>query len=316
MRNKTSFLTTWGLSGVLVVAMLGSVYGQAVRPGQRPAAQAKDGSRPGEESDREALRQAAREFAEAFARGDAKAAASSWTERGEYHGETGEVLRGRAAIEQAYAAYFKEHPKAQIAVEVESIRFPARDMAVEEGMLQLKPAASELPTSTRYAVVHVREDGRWSVAIAREWGADDNLHDLAWLIGNWAARSKDRAVQWNFAWNEKKSAVVGRFSVKDGGRLASSGTQQISADPQTGQLRSWIFDDEGGHGQSLWSRDGNRWILNSASVLPGGGEAAAFNVLTRISDNEFIWRSVGRTIDAKPAPDTAPVKLTRVQPGK
>src|SRR5262249_51699177 len=98
------------------------------------------------------------------------------------------------------------------------------------------------------------------------------------------------------------------------GKVISSGTQTIGIDPRTGQLSSSTFDDEGGRGEGLWFRDGNRWVMDSAGVLPDGTETLAVNIITRLNDNEFVWRSVDRTVGDNEVPDAEPVKLVRGQP--
>ena len=184
-------------------------------------------------------------------------------------------------------------------------------------MLRLKPAGAEPATSTSYSVLHVRQGGGWKVAIAREWGAnEDKLEDLGWLTGNWVAKSKDREVQMNFEWNDAKTLIRGRFSVKEEGAAPLSGTQTIGLDPQTGQLHSWVFDDEGGRGQAVWARDGNRWVQDVTGVLFDGSEYKAVNVLTPINDDAFLWQSVDRTIEGTEVPDTDVIRLRRAVAGK
>ena len=267
-------------------------------------------------ADREALKKLAQEFAQEYEKGDAKALAALWTETGEYHDE-GVVLRGRPAIEKAYADFFKAKPKTKIEVDVRSIRFPSRDTAIEEGVLRQKPAGAALPTSTRYSALHVREDGKWKIASVTEWGAgDDKLEDVAWLIGSWNAKAKDRELTSTYEWNAKKNQIRNNFAVKDGGKVTASGTQIIALDPQSGRLRSWMHDDDGGHGQSLWQRDGNRWVQEALGVLPDGRETSAINILTRLGDDEYLWRSTQRTVGGAAVPDAEPVKVTRVKASK
>jgi uncharacterized protein (TIGR02246 family) len=262
-------------------------------------------------ADEETIRAQAKDYCIAFGEGDAKAVAAFWTERGEYQDES-ETLRGRDAIENAFAEHFKVAPKQTMTIDIDSIRFPARDLAVEEGTIQVKANGTQLPTSTRYRVVHVREDGKWKAALVREWGAgDDKLQDLAWLIGTWTAKTKDREVELRFNWNDKKTYILSHFTVKEKDKVTSSGTQRICQDSQTGRLRSWIFDDEGGHGQGLWSRDGNRWLSESMGVTPAGTETTSVNVMTRLDDNSFVWHSINRSVDGEAMPDTTPVKVTR-----
>src|SRR5262249_11266725 len=158
-------------------------------------------------------------FARDFNAGDAKAIAAHWTENGEFEDDTGVHLRGRAAIEKAYAELFKEHPKGKIQVEVGSIHFPAKDLAIEEGLITQASAGRELPASTRYSVVHVREDSVWKVALAREWGAGkDRLADLAWLLGTWTAKSAAGEMSLTFKHETGSHFITGQLTAKGKGK--------------------------------------------------------------------------------------------------
>ena len=267
------------------------------------------------DADRQAIHQAARAFARAFNDGDARAVAALWTEQAEYVDDSGAVLHGRAAIEKAYAELFKTHPKARMDVQTETVHFPSPNTAIEEGLLTLTLPGAELPITTAYRAIQVREGGQWRIAFSQEWGADqDKLEDLAWLIGSWTARPAGREVQLKFAWNDKKTLIRNHFTIKEGGKVISSGTQTIGMDPRTGQLASWTDDEDGGRGEALWFRDGNRWVVDSAGVLPDGTETFALNVITRLNDNEFLWRSVDRVVGEDEVSDTEPVKVVRGQP--
>src|SRR5208337_987243 len=148
--------------------------------------------------DREDVLQSSRDFTAAFEKGDAKAVAALWTEQGEYESDEGTILRGRTAIEAAFAARFKDRPAGKMEIKVENIRFPSRDTAVEEGMTRTT-ASDMLPDSTYYRTVHVREDGKWRMALSREWGAAENrIADLDWLIGSWRGQAKDHEMSITF----------------------------------------------------------------------------------------------------------------------
>lgn len=269
------------------------------------------------QADADAIRQSAKDYSAAFEKGDAKAVAAFWTETGEYHEENGESIVGRAALEKAYAEHFKSKPKGKVDIEIVSIHFPSRDTAIEDGVIRASQSGPELPTSTRYSVLHVREDGKWKVAVTREWGADnDKLHDLQWLIGNWAAKSKDHEIDMRFEWNATKTLIRNHFTTKEGGKVTASGTQIIGLDPKSGRLRSYMFDDEGGRGESLWVRDGSRWVLESVGVTPGASDTKSLNIIARINDDAFSWRSIDRVIGDRRVADTDPVKVTRVKAGK
>lgn len=263
-------------------------------------------------SDEDAIRQQAEQFEAAFNKGDAPGIAAGWTEQCEYYEEAGAELQGRKAIEDAYAAFFAAHPGAQIDLDVTSIRFPSRDLALEEGVSIVTYPGPELPTSSRYLAIHVREDGKWITAVGREWGgAESKLQELAWLVGEWSATSPEGKTHINFEFNAEKTALTGKFETIVAGQTSATGHQRIVLDPQTGQIHSWMFDDEGGHGEANWTHDGNKWLLDASGIAPDGTATAATNVLTRINNDAFLWRSVNRAAGENFVAPTDPIKLTR-----
>jgi uncharacterized protein (TIGR02246 family) len=292
------------LGVVLAAGALGSLAAwESPGPSKSPAA----------DQDRDAIEKSARDFTAAFEKRDAKAIAALWAENGEYEDDTGEILRGREAIEKAYADLFKEQPQAKIDIRIESIRFPSRDCAIEEGLLRQVRGGKELPNSSSYRAFHVRENGQWRIAAAQEWGAGlDRLDDLEWLIGTWKGTANNDEITLSFARDEKEACIVAKTMKRSGDKEHSSGTMRIAFDPQRGQLRSWHFDADGGHGQSLWIRDGNSWVLDAIGVGGDGADTESVNILSRIGPNEITWRSIDRVVNGQPLPDTVPVKLTRV----
>src|SRR5262249_29405520 len=149
----------------------------------------------------------------------------------------------------------RNRPKGKVEIEIASIRFPSRDTAIEEGAAGVTEPDAGSPAPSRYVVLHVREGGQWRIALARGWGGrSDNLQDLAWLVGDWVAKSKDREMRLTFAWNPNKTFIENHYSVSEAGRPASSGTQHICKNARTGQICSWTFEEDGGRGQARWSR--------------------------------------------------------------
>src|SRR5262249_34975191 len=122
----------------------------------------------------------------------------------------------------------------------------------------------------------------------------------------------DRDVRLSFTWNDQKTFLRGTFRVTEAGKVTASGIHEIGADPVSGRLRSWVFNDDGGEGKATWSSDGNSWMIESIGAMPDGTPTSATNVLTRLNDNEFTWRSIRRSIGAEGLPDTTPVKLSRI----
>jgi uncharacterized protein (TIGR02246 family) len=279
-----------------------------------PAA-AADGSQ--RKQDEAAIRQASQAFARAFEKGDAKAVADFFTENGEYVDEDQEPIRGRTTIEKAYKKFFGDREDVKVEGATDNIRFLGRDTATEEGTFTVR-AKKGAGTSARYSTLFVRENGRWLIAMLKEWEDDStrrpSLKDLEWIIGTWQSDTDEQQVRTTYDWTENKSFIRCRFTImgKKDKALASSGTQMIGIDPTTNRVRAWIFDGDGGFGESLWSWDGDRWVIDSEGTLSDGSRTTAVNFLARSGDNAFTWRSVERTLDGESLPDVGSVKVTRV----
>jgi uncharacterized protein (TIGR02246 family) len=318
MKRKMYLLAAGGAL-VAVVAFLTTQSGSA---GQKKTtepektiptkldAPAKDPKRADDEA---AIRKASADFIKLLERGDAKAVAASWTEEGEYIGDDGTTIRGRAAIEAAYSKAFAKKKNPKVEITIESIRFPSKDTAVEEGYAKIYKADADHPTTARYSVLHVREGGEWLMAVLREWPDEAvSLRDLDWLIGTWEGKTDDSEVRTKYEWDDKKNSIRCQITIKGKDRNIS-GTQVLLKDPRTSQLRSWIFDDEGNFGDGAWTHDGKRWVIEASGVQSDGGELTAKNILTPIDKDTFTWQSTERTLDGDELPNIRPVKVKRVK---
>jgi uncharacterized protein (TIGR02246 family) len=286
------------------------ILGLAIRaqPGAAPAP-ASTG-----DADRAAILKSAQDFAEAFNKGDAKAVAALWTEQGESRVLGGATVAGRAAIEKNYAELFKKQSGARIEVLVRSIRFPAKDMAVEEGLIRETVGERGIPSTTTYVAVHAREEGRWKIALSSEAGhGESRLEDLEWLLGSWTTKVKTDDVTFTFAKDPKKPFITGTFTRKPEGKEAVSGSIRIAVDPETGRIRSWGFGDDGSHSQSLWTNDGKSWLLEMRGVLTDGTPTSEVVILQRVAADAITWRVTDRVLGDERLPDTKPMRLTRVK---
>ncbi len=281
-------------------------------PGHQPPQNKPGGGEP-RAADQAAIKEAGKAFLKAFQSGDAKAMAAFWTEDGEYHSDDGTVLQGRGAIEKAYTESFaKKKPKFEGEIEVTSIRFPSKDTAIEEGYFKVK-AAKEAPQASRYTILYVREAGKWLMAVVREWPAEGlNLRDLDWLIGTWEAKRDNVEVRTTYEWWGDKTYLRVSITVKRDGK-ESTGFQMIGVNRSTGLIQSWTFDPDGSFGEATWSRDGKKWMLDSAAVLEDGSVVAGTNIITWIDNDTFTFQSVDRTINGEQAVDIPPVRVSRIK---
>jgi uncharacterized protein (TIGR02246 family) len=278
--------------------------------GEQPA-----GEKDARKEDRAQLQAQMERFLKAFESGNAEQVASFWTANGELIGEDGRTYRGRAALAQAYRELFSKKETRRAAVEQDSLRFPSQDTAIEEGHFKVRVGKEE-PTTSRYSVLYVREGGKWLMAVVREWPAETvSLRDLEWLIGTWVAKREDTEVRTTYEWLWNKSFIRVDFTIHHKERTLS-GFQIIGKDLASGQLRSWTFESEGGFGEAAWSRDGKKWVLDSAGRLTDGSTLAATLILTPVGPDAFTWQAVDRTLDGEELDDLPPVKVTRVKQKK
>ena len=98
--------------------------------------------------------------------------------------------------------------------------------------------------------------------------------------------------------------MVRTFKVR--GEAETDGWEIVGWDPDRQQIRSWIFDSNGGFGESSWSYDDGHWLIRASNVLPDGSRSTAENVLTKVDDNQFTWESQNRTLDGE---SQTPVKV-------
>jgi uncharacterized protein (TIGR02246 family) len=308
-----------GTALVVLVAFLTTQDRSAAQdrtaPEKAVAEKAAEAKEPKRADDEAAIRKATAAFIKAVEKGDAKAVASAWTEQGEYIGDDGTTIRGRAAIEETYAKAFADAKKKRrkLEITVESIRFPSKETAIEEGYAKSYRGDAKEPTASRYSVLHVREGGRWLMALLREWPDEGvSLRDLDWLIGTWEAKNDEAEVRTTYEWDAKKNSIRCHITIKGKGRDVT-GTQILLKDPRSGELRSWTFDDEGGFGDGAWDRDGKRWVIKASGVQTDGGELTATNILTPIDKDSFTWTSTERTLDGDDLPSIPPIKVKRVK---
>lgn len=284
-------------------------------------AQDKTTKGPDREADKLAIEKLAKVFIQAFDNRDAAAVAANYTAEGEYIRNDGEPIRGRAEIEKGYAEFFKTvKGKSKLEIQTDDLRFTSADTAVLEVTLRLRNEEGELVASSWRNSLLVREGGQWKVAIVQEWdrdeGVDVSLKELEWLIGTWHVATKDREVTTVYEWDENKAFIRGKYTIKEGNKVIESGTQMIGKDNAAGEIHSWVFQSDGGFGDGLWTREGNKWSVDVSGVTPDGRELAATAIYIHVDANTYTWQSVDQTIDNVPIPDTQPIKVTKQKQSK
>ena len=268
--------------------------------------------------DEAAIRAAIASYVEAYNRADAQAVATHWGETAEWTSPGGEVFAGRAAIEQAMHDVFAESKDSTIEVIDPKIRFATPDVAVEEGAVRVT-SSGEPTTESTYVAIHVKQDGAWKLNTVRETEtretavAPEALAELAWMVGDWTDADAESTTETSVKWSKNNAFLTSDFRVSVPGMDDLEGQQIIGWDAGAGVIRSWMFDFDGGYGEGVWTRDGNRWTVDFAQVLPDGRKAICSNIYTLIDDDHYNWQSVDRQVDGAPLDDVAEAVVIRKQ---
>jgi uncharacterized protein (TIGR02246 family) len=266
-----------------------------------------------------AIKRVAEEFKQAFDTGDAKAVAALYTDDAEIIDEFEEKIQGRPSIQEFYSAIFAERKGVTIEIALESLRFLGPDAAHETGQTRVKPAGGEPATVRDYTVLYVKQGGRWLYSSVREEYPDklahhERLKELEWMIGEWIDENSNSLIHLTCRWSEDKNYLLRDFVIHIQGKPALNVNQRIGWDPLTKQIKSWVFDSDGGYADALWARDGNKWIIKSTGVLPHGQTVTATNVLTRSGPNTARWASTERIVAGQIIPDPGESVMVRKPP--
>jgi uncharacterized protein (TIGR02246 family) len=278
-------------------------------------------SDPRTADDEKALKLNAAAYTKAFNAGDAKALAAMWTADGDFVDTTGRLLRGRAAIEKDLAALFAESGALTIDITPESYRFLSPDVAIETGLARVTRAADGSATACRYTVVHVKRDGKWLMSSVRESPHEpptnyEHLRDLEWLIGKWEAKANGAMLEQTCEWTANKNFITRSYTARAADGATHTGLQIIAWDPMARRLRSWTFNSDGSFHSEWWAREGSRWVVTATGISREGSQAQSTNILVRVNDDTFTWRSGQRRVAGTSLPDMAEVKVSRVKATK
>lgn len=189
-------------------------------------------------------------------------------------------------------------------------------MASESGSTCLKPDRGLPGPTVKYSAVHVKRDGKWLISNLTEsryvpQSTELYLDELAWLIGDWKGAADGKTISLQCQWLPGKSFLSRRYTINEDGNEVSSGIQLIGWDPLLEKIVSWTFNSDGSFGHEIWNQEGNRWQADAASTLSNGSTSLARNILVKLNDNAFTWRSVDRSLNDQLLPDTVEVRIHR-----
>lgn len=274
-----------------------------------------------QKADEAEIRANAEKYVEAYNRRDARTMASMWSPDAVYiNPETGERAVGRDAIAKQFDYAFAGDEDGKLSVHVDSIDFISPNVAVEKGTTE-ETYSKAKTEKTEYTAVHVRRDGKWLLDRVSEVDTPEpppsnyeHLKVLEWMIGSWIDHDDNATIQTDCEWTKNRNFMTRSYAVAVGDKVNMSGMQIVGWDPIAKQIRSWVFDSNGGYSEGKWKQKGDRWIVTQSGTLPDGGKTSSTNIFKRIDDNSFTWESIDRTVDGEMLPNIDEVLIVR-KPG-
>jgi uncharacterized protein (TIGR02246 family) len=279
---------------------------------------AQESEPAGQSADEAAIRDNCAKYVEAYNRRDSKTMASMWSPEAVYEDpRTGESVVGRDAIKKQFDAAMAGAEDAKLSVSIDSIEFVSPNVAIEKGTAEVAYSEDE-PEKSEYSAVHVKRDGKWLIDRISEWDAPtpppsnyEHLKELEWMVGTWIDQDAVATVQTDCQWAKNRNFLTRSFAVTIGNEVDAAGMQIVGWDPIAKQIRSWVFDSDGGFGEGRWTRKDNQWIVQSTGTLTNGGKTSAVNIFTRVDDDSFTWQSTNREADGHLLPNVDPVVVVR-----
>jgi uncharacterized protein (TIGR02246 family) len=326
MRATILSLTTIAIACAAVIAAARAQQGNAQGARAQAGGQEKPAAGParqlGATPEEKAILEGVGAFAKAYEAGNAAAIAEMFLEESMIVDPEGNAVRGKAAVAALYGAGFKQNPGLKLDATVLDIRFVTPDLARVEGKTRLTTSDGDASEFTGFTALLVHRDANWRIAEMHEYAAPaaditpyERLKELEWMVGEWVEEGDKAKSQSIVRWADNKSYLVRTYSIEPEGEKPSSGTMFIGWDPQSGQIKSWLFNSEGGHGEGLWNRTAeNEWVIKATGVLRDGRPTSATQIQTAVNKDTVKVSSIDRIIGGVVAPDITDVIMVRKPP--
>jgi len=317
---------------LLALAGAGLVMAAGKTSTQQPAESAKanpavpqagaQGAKPAPSAEEKQIIDGVDAFAKLYSSANAEGLADLFLDDASIVDPDGNTTRGKAAVAEMYATAFQANPGLKVESKVEEVQFLTPDVARVGGQSQLSSSTGDAAEFNRFSVLLVRRDGKWRIAEIREYPAPqsdispyERLQELEWMVGDWVDESDNNRVGSSVRWADNQSYLVRTYKVELQGEKGSSGTMFIGWDPQSGQIKSWLFDSNGGHGEALWTRTGEKeWVVKAQGVLRDGRPTSATQIHTIMNKDSVKTSSIDRIIGGQVAPDIVDVVMVRKAP--
>ncbi|MEI7922582.1 MAG: SgcJ/EcaC family oxidoreductase [Planctomycetota bacterium] len=262
----------------------------------------------------------------AFNKLDTKLLASFFSDDARLVGVDGAIFEGRDAILGLFQEGFRGNPGLKMTNDVRNIRILSDTVAIEEGFSSTTTEVDKKPSVVAYHVVHVKRDGHWVMFDIFETAPvedpSENLHSerlagLDTIVGEWVEETESATIRHSARWSPSHNYLLIDYIAETGtGKPKTIATQRVGWDKKSKSIRSWLFEEDGGHGTALWTPEtvGKGWKLRGEAVLSDGRVVTGTTVFDASKSGQITIRSYDRTADGEAIEDATIRLLVRKPP--
>jgi uncharacterized protein (TIGR02246 family) len=317
---RSSQLLAIGMA--LIAALAPPGFGQAPRPPATAPAQVQ--SIPTSATTAavdKAVRETLVAYVTAYNQMDVAKLVNLFTQDGTLVDSENGATRGREAITREFTDAFAEPSTYTLDGKTESVRLITPDVAQAEGVSRLV-SPREATIVNQFVALLARQGNAWRIVEIREHAAPaesvnlyDRLKELEWMVGKWVDESEDAQVSTTVRWGQGKAYLVRDYSVKVKGEPATSGLMIIAWDPQSAQIKSWIFNADGSRGEGSWTRaTDNQWVVKAQGSTRDGRPTSATQIISLVNKDAIRTSSTDRIIGGEIARDIEDIIMVRKPP--
>jgi uncharacterized protein (TIGR02246 family) len=290
----------------------------AVAPVQSRSFEASDPASSTTAAAEKSVREALVAYVGAYNQKDVAKLVELFTQDGSLVDSENQATRGREAIAQQFTEGFAEPSTYTLDGKTERIRLITPDVAQAEGMSRLV-SPREATIANRFVALLARQGGAWKIAEMRDYPApvdsvapNERLKELEWMVGEWVDESEDSQVTSTVRWGQGKGYLVRDYSVQVKGEPTTSGLMVIAWDAQSDQIKSWIFNADGSHGEGCWTRvTENQWVIKAHGSTGDGRPTSATQVITLINKAAIKTSSIDRIVGGEITGDIEEIIMVR-----
>lgn len=262
------------------------------------------------------IKQLSESYAAAFNAHDSNKISHLLTEDAVYvNFNTDEVIEGKSTLIDYLKEQFADHDTS-LKITIDSIVFKDADHAVEDGVAEISSKAQP-PVQKIFNAEYVKINDSWllqkisELNLSKQPSQVEHLKELSWLTGNWIDSDDNVSLNLSYEWAEGGNFLIQHFTMQILNHKQMEGVQIIGWDPSQEKMRSWIFDTDGGFGESLWFKQGMQWFARTSFTLPDGRKASAMHIYTKVDENTYTFASENRDVDGTLLPNIGPFKVIR-----